>query len=85
MNTSTDDDGRHVIAGMAPVSGGGERLHWSVQPFWHDLRVRLHRDGISVAAAGPERTVVATVPAQSRPVDASNSQRTVAASGRGAS
>ena len=50
MNSDHHDYGRHFIATIAPRPRGGEALHWSIYPFWKNLQVRLHNDGISVVA-----------------------------------
>lgn len=54
MTTHTADHGRHSSTATVPVEGRENELSWNVRP-WHDLRVRLHPDGISVRAATSAR------------------------------
>jgi len=42
--------GKQFIGAVATDPDGFSELHWSVRPFWRDLYVELHPDGISVVA-----------------------------------
>jgi hypothetical protein len=40
--------GKHFLA--AVTGADDSQLHWTLRPFWHDLHVQVHPDGLSVAA-----------------------------------
>ena len=42
--------GHGFVGGISAEDHGRERLHWTLRPFWHHLRVQAHDDGISVTA-----------------------------------
>jgi hypothetical protein len=64
---------------------GEERLHWTMQPFWHHLNVQVHGDGVSVQARDDRVDRQRLVPPHRRPsvgtvqADRASAGRSVAA------